>query len=241
MFCCHVARRSPSHYSLFYLLFRQRRVVFFGEAAVILTNKYKIHDLFSFSPHVCVLIPWQMHQDALHLLQKRAASNLEPLWINEKAEKQTSGKKQQTCEWLINRLCFSEKGFRSVAMTGAWGGGSIRALKSFSVCFSGFTATALILILFNSLCLTFNSLQRLSDWRLSKQSWVHPSLELVFCGTSPSSLWALYQFDQICSITACKHQECFRPVSEHSLVKSANLRTLTTLLETESKAVWRSD
>lgn len=68
---------------------------------------------------------------------------------------------------------------------------------------------ALILILFNSLCLTFNSLQGLSDWRLSKQSWVHPSLELVFCGTSPSSLWALYQFDQICSITGCKHQECF--------------------------------
>lgn len=71
------------------------------------------------------------------------------------------------------------------------------------------SAMALILILFNSLCLMFNSLQRLSDWRLSKQSWVHPSLELVFCGTSPSSLWALYQFDQICSITGCKHQECF--------------------------------
>lgn len=101
MFCCHVARRSPSHYSLFNLLFRRRCVVFFGEAAVILANKYKItHDVFSFSPLVCVLILWLMHQDALHLPQKRAASNLEPLWINEKAEKQTSGKEQQTCNSL---------------------------------------------------------------------------------------------------------------------------------------------
>lgn len=66
----------------------------------------------------------------------------------------------------------------------------------------------LILILFNSVCLTHNSMQ---VWRVSKQSWAHPSLELVFCGTSPSSLRALYQFDQICSIAGSKYQKCFLP------------------------------
>lgn len=114
------------------------------------------------------------------------------------------------CEWLKNRLHFGEERFRSVAMTGAWE--ATAALEDWNPLQCGSQASlrqALILILFNSLCLTFNSLQGLSDWRLSKQSWVHPSLELVFCGTSPSSLWALYQFDQICSITAWKHQECF--------------------------------
>lgn len=66
----------------------------------------------------------------------------------------------------------------------------------------------LILILFNSVCLTHNSMQ---VWRVSKQSWAHPSLELVFRGTSPSSLRALYQFDQICSIAGSKYQKCFLP------------------------------
>lgn len=110
---------------------------------------------------------------------------------------------------LKNRTGFGETSFGSVAVSGAWGDGSVTPLKPPQRGFQVVLRWALILILFNSLCLTHNSLQGLSDWRLSKQSWVHPSLELVFCGTSPSSLWALYQFDQICSITSRKHQKCF--------------------------------
>lgn len=72
MFCWDAALRSPLYRLLFYLRFKQHCVSCFSERlqrVVPVTNKYEmISDVFFSLCSLCVLIPWQMHQDALHLL-----------------------------------------------------------------------------------------------------------------------------------------------------------------------------